>query len=333
VNGAPPPVELFGICYWVPYGDSMARDGSWPDRSHRTLTLNEDGTADLSATAFVLPGGSTRGAAQVGMLMALTEAGVKPDLVVGTSVGALNAACYAADPTLAGLGKIDRLWVAAPRSQIFPLSVRSIVSNLRHREGYVLPNDGLRRWIADNTRHARLDEFPIPIHAVATDAETGQAVVLSSGDTVTALLASAAIPGVFPPVLIDGARLYDGAVAADTPIAQAAALGATTIYVLSTTAPDPVQPAVWRILDRLFGQPAVIEEPSEIPGVAVHVLPAPRASGNPYSFRSSRQLIDEARALARTFLSHHAGSPTHTEAPWPSLTRSTPSSMLRPTSA
>jgi NTE family protein len=307
----------------------MARTGSWPERRQEVHARHDR----QRATAFVLPGGATRGATQVGMLAALTEAGVTPDFVVGTSVGALNGVCYSADPTVGGLDRIAQRWTAAPRSQIFPFSTRDIVRRLRERSDHLLPNDGLRRWVEANTVHARLEDFPIPVHVIATDVATGEAVVLSTGDAVTALLASTAIPRVFPPITIDGRVLYDGAVAADRPVEQAVALGATTVYVLPAATDSPVEAALWRFFDGAFGGPPPDPVDPAALGATVHVLPAPRAVTHPYTFRSSGQLIDQARALTRSFLAGDDRSAHPSEVAWPSLTPSIPSSTLRPASA
>src|SRR6478735_8751797 len=123
-------------------------------------------------TAFVMAGGATRGASQVGMLQALTEKGIRADLVVGTSIGALNGACYAESPTLDALDRLAHLWEAPPRAHIFSLSARSIAHNVRRRKGYVLDNHGLRDWIRANTSVERIEDFAVPLHAVATDARS-----------------------------------------------------------------------------------------------------------------------------------------------------------------
>lgn len=268
-----------------------------------------DDTIDLDAgtgsrrTAFVLSGGATRGASQVGMLQALTERGIRPDLVVGTSIGALNGACYAETPSLAGLERLEQLWYEPPRADIFSLSARSIAQNLRQRKGYVLDNGGLRDWIKVNTSVERLEDFPIPLHAVATDAATRDPVVLSAGDTVEALLASSAIPGVFPAITIDGTRLIDGGASADVPVRPAVGLGATTLYVLPTAPASAAPPSLlWQVLDRLFGQPAAAAATADDAGVEIIRLPAPHPDANPTSFRSSRRLVAESRAMARDFL-------------------------------
>jgi len=261
----------------------------------------------VERTAFVLAGGSTRGAGQVGMLRALSELGIAPDLVVGTSVGAMNGAAYVADPSVEGIDDLDRVWGRARRSQIFPIAPRAIVENVRERRGYLFANDGIRDWIASHLRHDQLEDFPIPLHVVATEVETSRPVVLSSGDALASLLASTAIPGVFPPVDIDGTLLYDGGVAADIPLPQALDLGATTIYVLSTLADStPRTPTGWQLLDRVFGRPFESQEFPPSPDVTVHWLPAPVFTGNPYSFRESRRLIDEARDLTHAHLGQTA---------------------------
>ena len=277
------------------------------------------------SVAFVLPGGATRGAAQVGMLLALAEAGIRPDFTVGTSIGALNASCYTPQPTVDGLRRLERLWVDAPRPQIFPFSPLPVLRNLVARRGYVLSNDGLRAWIESNTEFERLEDYPLPVHAIATDVETREPVVLSTGAAVPALLASCAIPGVFPPIEIDGRLLCDGAVAADTPLDQAVALGATTIYVLptmvmpSTDADDreqrrvrerwgPLSPATaaavsFHILDQVFGRSDQKAPPDDPPGVVVHRLRAPRIEAQPFGFGASRQLIESAHQLTTEWLS------------------------------
>jgi len=237
------------------------------------------------------------------MLQALTERGIRADLVVGTSIGALNGACYAETPTLDGIERLEELWYEPPRADIFSLSARSIAQNIRRRRGYVLDNRGLRDWIRVNTSVERLEDFAIPLHAVATDAATRAPVVLSRGDTVQNLLASSAIPGVFPAITIDGVELIDGGSSADVPVGPAVGLVATTIYVLPTTPDSGEAPGLlWQLLDRVFGQPAAASTPTDHAGVEIHRLPAPRPDANPTSFRSSRRLVAESLDMARDFL-------------------------------
>ena len=204
----------------------------------------------------------------------------------------------------------------ARRSQIFPFAPRAVAESLRERRGYLLPNDGLRAWIGAHVGHGRLEEFPIPVHAVAADVDSAEPVVLSRGDAVTALLASTAIPGVFPAVTIDGRRLCDGGVAADIPLPQAAALGADTIYVLPSASVDQAgRLKPWQWLDLVLGNPANDEAVAVHPDVTVHWLPPPSFAGNPYSFRSSARLIAEAYELTRAHLdpTPAGGGPAETD--------------------
>lgn len=257
---------------------------------------------DAPHTAFVLAGGATRGAIQVGMLAALTERGIVPDVVVGTSVGAMNAAVFVADATPEGVARLDRVWGEARTSRIFPIAPRSIVDNVRERRGYLFPNHGIRDWIETHLDHERLEDFPIPLHVVATAVDDGRPVRLSRGDALTALLASTAIPGVFPPVSIDDTLLYDGGVAADVPLPQALDLRPTRVFVLPTLADEAPRPTAWVLLDRVLGRPTGTQDVPPHPGIEVHWLPAPTFAGNPYSFRESRRLIDEAHSLTDAHL-------------------------------
>lgn len=265
-----------------------------------------------TGVAFVLAGGATRGASQVGMLQALTEAGITPDLIVGTSVGALNGAYYSQAPTLEGLDILADLWASPPRAEIFPLSPLSIAQNLRRKKGYVLDNGGLRNWIRTNTHIDRLEGFPIPLHVVATDATTRTPVVLSEGDTVEALLASSAIPGVFPAITVAGQRLIDGGASADIPLAPALSLAPKTIYVLPTSPLEPPPPSrIWQLLDRLFGTPAAALDTAHPDDVEVHWLPPAAPEANPVTFRASRRLVAESRSLARRMLDDLQPPPPH----------------------
>jgi NTE family protein len=282
------------------------------------IDLREGSTGER--VAFVLAGGATRGAIQVGMLRALLERDIRPDLVVGTSVGAMNAAALAADATLAGVDRLDHDWCVARAGQIFPFELGAVVASLRGRRDHVLSNEGLRDWIDQHLDHDRLEDYPIPVHVVATVAETGRPIRLSRGDALTALLASTAIPGVFPPVTVEGRALHDGGVAADVPLPQALELGPSTVYVLPTTGEGPPPRSPWALLDRIFGNrvdpPSSPEQAQEQeqeqemtgPDVTVHWLPAPPFGGNPYSFRASRRLIDEAHRLATDHLDRVVGS-------------------------
>ena len=184
------------------------------------------------SVAFVLSGGAALGAAQVGMALALSEAGVRPDFIVGTSVGAVNGGWLAGRPDPVGISELAQLWTRLHRHDVFPTRPLLGLSGFLGTRSNLVPNTGLRKLLRHNLRFARLEQAPIPLHVTVTDVLTGADVCLSQGDAIEAILASAAIPGVFPPVRIDGRDYMDGGVVNNTPISHAASLGATEIWVL-----------------------------------------------------------------------------------------------------
>jgi NTE family protein len=185
-------------------------------------------------TAFVLAGGGSLGAVQVGMLKALTRLGVVPDFVVGASVGAINGAYFAMEPDAQGVARLERVWLRLRRSSVFPFSAASGILAIFGRRDHLVTPALLRALIASELPRQRLEEARIPCYVVATDVLTGAEVALASGSAVTALLASAAIPAVFPVVSINGHHLMDGGVSNNTPISTAFDLGATRVVVLPT---------------------------------------------------------------------------------------------------
>lgn len=185
-------------------------------------------------TAYVLAGGGSLGAVQVGMLKALVRSRVMPDFVVGASVGAINAAFFAAEPSTEGVARLERTWSRLQRPDIFPLSpLNSFLAILGRRDHFVTPSS-LRLLVESELPCEKLEHARIPCHVVATDVLDGSEVAIAAGSACTALLASAAIPAIFPPVPVDGRHLMDGAVANHTPISTAFKLGATRVIVLPT---------------------------------------------------------------------------------------------------
>lgn len=190
-----------------------------------------------ACTAFVLTGGGSLGAVQVGMLEALFESGIVPDLVVGASAGAINAAIFASSPDRRGIEMLSKLWRALRRHDVFPFSLARTAWCLTGRGSHWMSSDPLRKLLESALPNAHLEHSTLPCHVLATDALDGTGVLLSRGCTTSALLASAAIPAVFPPVVIDGRPLIDGGLATETPIEYAARLGAIRIFVLPTGTP------------------------------------------------------------------------------------------------
>src|SRR5215213_2640807 len=186
-------------------------------------------------TAFVLSGGGSLGAVQVGMLQALTERRISPDLLIGTSAGALNAAFVAAHGTgPAALDRLAAIWVALRRDDIFPVRAPQMLLALTGARDSLCTHQGLERLVRKHVDLAGLEDADIPVHLVATDLLTGDEVLLSDGDPLTAVLASSAVPAVLPPVRRDGRTLVDGGLADNAAISQAIALGADRVYVLPT---------------------------------------------------------------------------------------------------
>jgi NTE family protein len=185
-------------------------------------------------TAFVLAGGGSLGAVQVGMLKALTRTGLVPDFVVGASVGAINGTYFAMEPSEQGVERLERVWLRLRRANVFPFSAASGILALFGRRDHLVTPALLRAMIESELPGQRLEDARIPCYVVATDVLTGGEIALASGPVVTALLASAAIPAVFPVVSMDGRHLMDGGVANNTPISTAVDLGATRVVVLPT---------------------------------------------------------------------------------------------------
>ena len=188
-------------------------------------------TATAGPTAFVLAGGGSLGAAQVGMLAELVRAGERPDFVVGVSAGAINAAFFAADPSARTVDRMAAHWRATTTRRALGLSWRSLLG-LVGLSDHIASPAGLSSLLSVELGYRAFAEAALPLNIVCADLLTGQEVVLSQGPVVPAVLASTAIPGVFPPVEIGGRLLVDGAIAANTPIATAIRLGATRLIVL-----------------------------------------------------------------------------------------------------
>ena len=143
-------------------------------------------------TAFVFAGGGSFGAIQVGMLHSLVAHGISADMVVGSSVGALNGAFYAGDPTLKGVEKLGDIWRALKRQDVFPMSWRTVLSFLWRRD-FLISLDGIRKLIDDHIPYRNLQDARVPVHIVTTDIISGDSIVLSEGSTSDAIVASTSV--------------------------------------------------------------------------------------------------------------------------------------------
>ncbi len=266
-------------------------------------------TPQRPCTAFVFAGGGSLGAVQVGMLQALTECGERPDFVVGASAGAINAAYFAAYPDRRGADALDTLWRGLRRRDVMPMRLRDILRVAMRRDHLADPS-GLRRLLERHLPYRQLQEAAIPMHAVATDLVFGRETLLSKGSVIDAVMASAAIPGVFPPVRIDGRELIDGGVANNTPVSSALALGATRIVVLPTgfacalrRVPGSAIGRALHALSLLISRQLTHDIERYASRVALHVVPplCP-VDTSPYDYSACGKLIDRARATTRIWI-------------------------------
>jgi NTE family protein len=271
-------------------------------------------------TAFVLSGGGSLGAVQVGMLQALADRGIAPDLLVGTSAGALNAVFVAAHGT--GPAALDRLaaaWRGLRRDDVFPVLAPQVLLALAGARESLCLSAGLERLVRQHVPLARLEDAPTPVHLVATDLLSGEEVLLSHGDPVSAVLASSAVPAVLPPVRRDGRTLVDGGLADNAALSQAVELGADRIYVLPTgyscalPAP-PTRPLAVAVqaLSLLVQRRLVVDVAVYAEQVDVVVLPplCPlRISA--IDFRHAEELRGRARASAASWLDSGAADLPH----------------------
>ncbi|HLL86622.1 MAG TPA: patatin-like phospholipase family protein [Thermoleophilaceae bacterium] len=279
----------------------------------QVTTIDTANARDASAgtTAFVLSGGASLGAIQVGMLRALFERAIAPDLIVGTSVGAINGAFVASrPPTVETADALAGVWHELGRRDVFPLSPLTGLLGIAGGRNHLVPLTGLRRLVADHLELKRLEDAPVPLHVVAVDVFSGRERRLSSGPALDAILASAAIPGVFPPVDWEDTELMDGGIANNTPISHALELGADRIYVLPTGAACelPASPkgalAMGVHAMSLLIHQRLLEEVEQFRGdPRVEVLPPPcPLAVQPIDFGHSSELIERALGDARRHL-------------------------------
>ena len=267
-----------------------------------------DGTSSVR-TAFVMAGGGSLGAVEVGMLRALLDHGERADLVVGASAGAINGAFFACSPTVEGVASLTDIWSALRREDVFPFSFANLFGALTGRD-HLCGHDGLRRVLDRHLGDRSIESTAIPLHVVASDLVTGDEVLLSSGPAVDAVLASAAIPGVFPPVSIDGRLLVDGGVANNTPISSAIRLGATRIIVLPTgfacamrKVPSNAIARAMHALSLLVVRQLLNDIERFRPLVDLHVVPGLcPLDVSPYDYSASAMLIDRAADTTRRWL-------------------------------
>ena len=270
-------------------------------------------------TAFVLSGGGNQGVSQVGMLRALLERDIVPDVVIGTSAGALNGAaiCYA--PNLTGVAQLAAAWEQLRSDHVFPGGKIHRAWNVVRRGTHLFGSEGLESAIHHSTPARSFADLEIPLRVIATDLDTGEEVVLVRGPLKPALLASTALPGVFPIVHHDGRRLVDGGVVDNVPLSHALAGPVDRVFVLNVSSgpADRLERSPLDVVMTSFGHARSQRFELELrfvpPEIEVIVLPRPPDPRDLFDFSGSRELIDSAYELANEALDHAEVPPATAE--------------------
>lgn len=248
------------------------------------MTLRSSGTG-RPTTAFVFGGGGSRGACEVGMLRALVAADVKPDLVLGTSVGAVNGAFFAAKPDAERVGRLEAVWRGLEASGVFEGSLTGKLSTALRSRTHFHSNEPLRRLLDEALGDCAFEDLTVRFACVAACIERAAEVWFDSGPVVPAVLASSAVPGLLPPVHWQGEHFLDGGLVDSVPAGRAVELGATRIFILHAGQAEhelrvPRQP--WEVASvafeisrrhRLHRTLAALPD-----GVEAHLLPTGAAS-------------------------------------------------------
>jgi NTE family protein len=253
------------------------------------------------------------------MLEALFERGIAPDMIIGSSAGSINGAFIASrEPTVQTARELGDVWRGLHRSTVFPLSPVTGLLGFVGFRGHLVPDGNLRRLIAEHVDFDRLEDARVPLHAIVTDVLTGLERRLSTGPAVDAVMASAAIPGVFPPVSLEGQLLIDGGVCNNNPVSHAIELGAKEIYVLpagfACDLDEPPHGALDMLLHAMslmLAQRLRVEIELYRKRVRLVVLPPPCPHDvRPIDFSHATELIDGALAASRMFLDDLEANPS-----------------------
>ena len=244
-------------------------------------------TKTLPKIGLALGGGAARGFAHVGVIQVLEEAGIKPDLVVGTSAGSLVAALYASGKTGAQLQVIsENMEEAALTDWTLPFISRGM-----------LRGEALARYVSGQVGGRKIDSFPMPLGIVATDLHNGKGVLFQTGDTATAVRASSAVPGVFQPVKIGTREFVDGGVVSPVPVRYARQMGAEVVIAVDISATPESNPALstMDILLQTFAIMSLSINSFELKEADVAVRPS-LAGVSSADFASKRKSIEAGRA-------------------------------------
>jgi NTE family protein len=270
------------------------------------------------SVAFVLGGGGHLGAAEVGMLHALLAHGVRPDLVVGTSVGALHGAMVAREPSVASVEKLETAWGELARLGVLGRSWFTDATILMRTRTHIRSNEPLRGLAARLLEVESFEELAVPFQCVAACIERSAEHWFERGPLVEAILASSAVPGILPPVRIGGEHFIDGGIVNSIPLDRAVALGADEIFVLHVGRLDRPLAVPRRLRDvamvafEVARRNRFVRDLENVPErVRVHVLPTGDPSPPAYNdltqlryrrFHGSDRRIAWAYAATDTYL-------------------------------
>ncbi|MEX2395177.1 MAG: patatin-like phospholipase family protein, partial [Actinomycetota bacterium] len=262
-------------------------------------------------TAFVLGGGGNLGSVQVGQLKAMVERNITPDVVIGCSVGSLNGAAIACDPSIDTIHRLEMLWNGLTKNDIFPAHGRTRGPWLFIKQGLSAYGDhGLKDVIGRWLDITSFEDTKLPFWAVATALRTGLEKWFNAGDLTSALMASTALPGFLPPVHIDGEDYVDGGVVNNVPMSKAFELGAKRVYVLDVGLLERERPAPKRPYEVLMQAVSIARahryraDSADVPeGVELIKMPVVDPGRMKFDdFSRSAELIDRAYRLTKAFL-------------------------------
>ncbi len=265
-------------------------------------------------TAYVLGGGGVLGTTEVGMVRALAEHGIRPDLVVGTSIGALNGVFVAADPSVEGARRLAEVWRAVAREGLFTESPMRQAARVARFRTHLMSNAPLRAIIDRYLPVERIEELEVVFQCVAASIEGATERWFTEGPVTDAVVASCSVPGLFPPVEIEGTHYLDGGLVHSIPVGRALELGATSVYVLQVgRVEQPLTPPTrpWEVATVAFEisrRHRFVAEMAAVPEhIDLHLLPSGAPSSPNVSLgygRSSRmeERMEQAYAASTAYL-------------------------------
>jgi NTE family protein len=274
--------------------------------------------AQAEKTAYVLGGGGQLGAHEVGMLRALIEHEIVPDLILGTSVGAINGAAVAAEPTAAAVEQLTRMWCEIDQNDAFDGSILGRLGTLARTRTHLHGNDSLRRMLESSLPVDRIEDLAVEFQCVAASIEAASEHWFTNGPLVDAVLASSAVPGILPPVVIDGEHFLDGGIVNSIPVGRAVAMGSRRVFVLHVGRLDrPLEPPRWPwevglVAFEIARRHRYVGDLASLPDdVEVHVMPTGQVDPPRYNDLSQlryrgtgriRERIDRAYEASTAYL-------------------------------